>query len=107
MVSYGHLGPQARELLWLIAFLGNTGINSDIFRLAAVGIKSYQPVFPTTPLQDLAQESVQNFLSAFLDAEQCWDNLKFEKTITEIVSHSLLEYNRISQTYKFHVLVQD
>ncbi|KAL5638894.1 hypothetical protein ACGC1H_003304 [Rhizoctonia solani] len=106
LMSYAQLQPQAQELLWLIAFLPQT-LSINLFRRAASGVRSYEPNFPVTPLENSAQEKVQKFLSTFLDAKECWDELAFADVINEITSHSLLEYDQINQSYSIHVLVQD
>ncbi|CAE6523258.1 unnamed protein product [Rhizoctonia solani] len=106
LMCYELLGSQARELLWLIAYLHHTGISIDIFRRAAQNISSRGPVFPTSHIEKSARQKLRNFLHSFLDVHQHWDGLPFTETIDEILSHLLLEYDRMNQAYRIHVLVQ-
>ncbi|KAJ1310580.1 hypothetical protein OPQ81_007309 [Rhizoctonia solani] len=106
LMCYEQLRLRAQELLWLIAYLHHTGITVDIFRRAATNILSYKPRFPTTLLEDSARQKLKEFLASFLDASYQWDGLLFSESINEIVSHSLLEYDRTNESYRIHVLVQ-
>ncbi|KEP52390.1 kinesin light chain [Rhizoctonia solani 123E] len=106
LMCYEQLGSHAQKLLWLFASLHHTGITIDIFRRASQGINSYKPTLPTTPLEDAAQQQLQNVLCNFLDSDHSWDELLFTEAINEISSRSLLEYDAMNQAYRIHVLVQ-
>ncbi|CAE6347231.1 unnamed protein product [Rhizoctonia solani] len=103
IMCYDALSSRARELLWLIAFLHHTGITIDIFRRAAATIASYKPRLPTT---HLAQQKLQTLLSTFLNPDQGWDGILFTEVVNEVLSRSLLEYDRMNQAYRIHALVQ-
>ncbi|CAE6447651.1 unnamed protein product [Rhizoctonia solani] len=128
---YQLLGRQSRRLLWLIAFLYHSEISSDIFRKAAMGLKSdkYPPLsrlaFRKRPAsqKELVQAKLQKALYApihhwGLDSDSDsdsdfmshryldWNETAFSEAINELVSCSLLQYNQISQTYTIHILVQ-
>ncbi|KAF8706822.1 Patatin-like phospholipase, partial [Rhizoctonia solani] len=107
LMCYNGIGPLAQQLLWLIAHLHHTGITVDIFRRAAISIVAYNPRLPTTKLENLAQKKLQKFLGAFINSEGEWEELLFAQVINEIVSRSLLEYDRMNQAYRIHALVQD
>ncbi|KEP45630.1 kinesin light chain [Rhizoctonia solani 123E] len=106
LMCYERLSSRAQELLWLIASLHHTGVTVDIFRRAAQQINSYKPTLPTNPLEDSAQQQLQNVLCNFLDNNHRWDGMVFTETINEVSSHSLLEYDAMNQAYRIHVLVQ-
>ncbi|KAF8756737.1 tetratricopeptide repeat [Rhizoctonia solani] len=94
-------------LLWLIGYLHYTGITVDMFRRAAVAIASYKTEYPMTQLEDLAQQKLKEALCAFMSSSGGWDGLLFTQVIDELASRSLLEYDRMNQAYRIHLLVQD
>ncbi|KAF8756479.1 Patatin-like phospholipase [Rhizoctonia solani] len=75
--------------------------------VAAISIVAYNPRLPTSQLESLAQRKLQKFLGAFVNSEGEWEELLFAQVIHEIVSRSLLEYDRMNQAYRIHTLVQD
>ncbi|CAE6399735.1 unnamed protein product, partial [Rhizoctonia solani] len=107
IICYDGLSSRAQELLWLIGYLHYTGITVDMFRRAAVAIVSYKAEYPMTQLEDLAQQKLKEALCAFMSSSGGWDGLLFTQVIDELASRSLLEYDRMNQAYRIHLLVQD
>ncbi|CUA76313.1 Nephrocystin-3 [Homo sapiens] [Rhizoctonia solani] len=106
-MCYDQLGPESRELLWLIAYLHYDGISEDIFKRAA---KSTNPESYPLPLTDLATEAlrqVRQYLSMFLDTDGNWDPVKFTHIIADLNSYSLIEFDLKNLTYRVHILVHD
>ncbi|KAF8740375.1 Patatin-like phospholipase, partial [Rhizoctonia solani] len=106
IVCYDGLSSLAQELLWLIGYLHYTGITVDMFRRAAVTIISYQAEYPVTQLEDMAQQKLKEALCGFMSSSGEWDGLLFTQVIDELASQSLLEYDRMNQAYRIHLLVQ-
>ncbi|CCO33378.1 hypothetical protein BN14_07453 [Rhizoctonia solani AG-1 IB] len=105
-MCYNAISPPAQELLCLMAYLHHTGITVDIFRRAATTIMSYKPKLPTTPSEDSALRKLRALLGPLITSDQVWDGLQFTRIIGEVVSRSLLEYDRMNQAYRMHQLVQ-
>lgn len=105
-MCYDLLGPIARSMLWMIAFLHFDGITEAIFERAAVNM-ARKTTFPLSELEATALSSVRKLLCNFLDSEGQWDSLRFLRAMNEILSYSLIELDRIKQSYRIHILVQD
>ncbi|CEL54992.1 Nephrocystin-3 OS=Danio rerio GN=nphp3 PE=3 SV=1 [Rhizoctonia solani AG-1 IB] len=105
-MCYNVISPPAQELLRLMAYLHHTGITVDIFRRAATTIMSYKSKLPSTRSEDIALKKLRTLLGPLITSYQVWDGLKFTQIIGEVVSRSLLEYDRMNQAYRMHQLVQ-
>ncbi|KEP44973.1 kinesin light chain, partial [Rhizoctonia solani 123E] len=106
-MCYDQLKPESRELLWLIAYLHYDGIFEDMFRRAAQNMRSKKYPLPLTDLESQAQTHVTRYLSTFLDTDGNWDTIKFAEVMTDLISFSLIDFDRVNMTYRAHVLVHD
>ncbi|QRV95311.1 kinesin light chain [Ceratobasidium sp. AG-Ba] len=100
-------GYGSTSLLWLMAHLQRDRITPEIFRRVALGIKTFKPVLPLTNNDRLALELLEEYLDTFLNSDATWQMDIFSETITEIMSYSLISFDRLNETYGLHVLVQD
>ncbi|CUA68361.1 Nephrocystin-3 [Homo sapiens] [Rhizoctonia solani] len=106
-MCYDQLQPESRELLSLIAYLHYDGISVDIFKRAAQQMHSKKYILPLTDLESQAHQHVEQYLSRFLDSENNWDGISFTGVMADLTSYSLIEFDRVNQTYRVHVLVHD
>ncbi|CAE6393490.1 unnamed protein product [Rhizoctonia solani] len=106
-MCYNQLKPESCELLWLIAYLHYDGISVNIFKRAAQQMHSKSYPLPLTDLESQAQSRIKQYLSAFIDAEGIWDSVSFARVMSDLVSYSLVEFDRLNMTYRVHVLVHD
>ncbi|QRV95536.1 kinesin light chain [Ceratobasidium sp. AG-Ba] len=105
ILSYELLSQRAQKMLWLVAYLQPDRITVDIFRLAATrSIDIGTDILPTDSIrQSLA--AIKEYLSSFLTGGE-WDIEGFLSVMKEIMSYSLISYDRVNATYSLHVLVQ-
>ncbi|QRV95844.1 kinesin light chain [Ceratobasidium sp. AG-Ba] len=106
-MSYVLLGTNARRLLQLMAFLHNTNIYEDTFRRAAIGLRTYKPEIPFTESETGIRSYLEICLNPYLDPSGAWDLDTFLDTTRQLLSYSLISYDRRNNTYDLHVLVQD
>ncbi|QRV95640.1 kinesin light chain [Ceratobasidium sp. AG-Ba] len=106
-MSYEQLGTNAQRLLHLMAFMHHSSTSEDIFRRSAIGIRTYTPEVPATQDEKEAQAYVTECLEPYLDSTYSWDSSAFLDTMTEILSYSLISYDKINGEYTLHVLVHD
>ncbi|QRV81272.1 kinesin light chain [Ceratobasidium sp. AG-Ba] len=106
-MSYERLGINAQRLLHLMAFMHHSGIFEDIFRRSAIGMRRYTPVVPATQDEKEAKAYVTECLKPYLDSTDSWDSGAFLDTMTEILSYSLISYDKANGEYTLHVLVHD
>ncbi|QRV84636.1 kinesin light chain [Ceratobasidium sp. AG-Ba] len=106
-MSYERLGTNAQRLLHLMAFMHHTNIFEDTFRRSAIGIRRYTPEVPATQDEKEAQAYVTDCLAPYLDSTDSWDSSAFLDTMTELLSYSLISYDKINGEYTLHVLVHD
>ncbi|QRV95741.1 kinesin light chain [Ceratobasidium sp. AG-Ba] len=106
-MSYERLGTNAQRLLHLMAFMHHSSIFEDIFKRSAIGIRRYTPEVPATQDEKEAQAYVTECLTPYLDSTGSWDSSAFLDTMTEILSYSLISYDKVNGEYTLHVLVHD
>ncbi|QRV95743.1 kinesin light chain [Ceratobasidium sp. AG-Ba] len=106
-MSYKLLSPNAQQLLHLLAFVHNGDITEDMFRRAAQNIPTYAPEIPETEHETQVRTHVARWLEAYCDPSGAWDTGKFSSTMTELLSYSLISYDRVNRVYSLHVLVHD
>ncbi|QRW10033.1 kinesin light chain [Ceratobasidium sp. AG-Ba] len=106
-MSYQLLSSQAQLLLQLVAFIHHTGIIEDIFQRAAQRIYTNEPTIPETEAESLARIFVASFLQPYVDSNGAWSSAAFFTSITELLSYSLISYDRASNAYTMHVLVHE
>ncbi|QRV81182.1 kinesin light chain [Ceratobasidium sp. AG-Ba] len=106
-MSYRLLGTKAQQLLQLLAFMHHGDITEDIFRRAAQNILTYEPIIPETEQETQIRNYVAKWLEAYFDPSGTWDTSKFSTTMTELLSYSLISYDRVNRVFSLHVLVHD
>ncbi|QRV95519.1 kinesin light chain [Ceratobasidium sp. AG-Ba] len=106
-MSYQSLSLRAQNMLWLVAYLQRDRISVDIFRYAATRARDFEYELPLADsVPQKALESVRGYLEGFVvDGE--WQNGEFLSVMGEIMSYSLISYDRVNETYVLHVLVQN
>ncbi|KAG9079281.1 hypothetical protein FS749_008649 [Ceratobasidium sp. UAMH 11750] len=107
IMSYGLLSEQARQTLWLMAYLQRDRITQEIFQRAAARAITFEPSLPLDDTDRRALNDIKSFLRSFLDFGGTWDSDLFLSTIAEIMSCSLLSFDRVNGVYEMHTLVQD
>ncbi|KAH7343458.1 hypothetical protein B0J17DRAFT_764658 [Rhizoctonia solani] len=95
-----------KTLLWLIAFLYPEGITAENFRRSSPSVRSYNPVVPLSELEHAADNYIKEYLCQFQNHEH-WDAVVFSDVISELVSYSLINFDRTNLSYNIHILVQD
>ncbi|QRW09849.1 kinesin light chain [Ceratobasidium sp. AG-Ba] len=104
-LSYEVLSQRAQKMLWLVAYLQPDRISVDIFRLAATRLIDIGTDTLATDSIRQSLADIKEYLSGFLtDGE--WDIEGFLSVMKEIMSYSLISYDRVNATYVLHVLVQ-
>ncbi|CUA76638.1 Nephrocystin-3 [Mus musculus] [Rhizoctonia solani] len=106
-MCYDQLDPESHQMLWLIAYLHYDRIYEDIFKRAALNIRSRTHPLPLTDLELQAQDLVNEYLLTFLDSDGSWDTVKFMRVVADLIAYSLLEFDHVNTTYRVHVLVHD
>ncbi|QRV95764.1 kinesin light chain [Ceratobasidium sp. AG-Ba] len=106
-MSYKLLSTNAQQLLQLLAFMHHSDIVEDIFRRAAQNIPAYEPHIPETEHETQVRNYVAKWLEAYCGPSGTWDTGKFSTTMTELLSYSLISYDRVNRVYSLHVLVHD
>ncbi|CAE6529971.1 unnamed protein product [Rhizoctonia solani] len=106
-MCYDQLKPESREMLWLFAYLHYDGISEEMFKRAAQNMYSKTYPLPPTNLEIEARHRVQRYLSSLMGSNTTWDTVKFVRVIADLASYSLIDFDRINQTYRVHVLVHD
>ncbi|KAG8734296.1 hypothetical protein FRC12_018566 [Ceratobasidium sp. 428] len=105
MLSYERLSDNAKHLLWLLSFLHLDGIPGDIFQRAKTYLATNSPQIPPTEHELKIRLLAERHLAVWSDAEGQWSELDFLPIISELLSLSLVKYDRINQTYSLHALV--
>ncbi|QRV95842.1 kinesin light chain [Ceratobasidium sp. AG-Ba] len=106
-MSYVLLGQSAQQLLHLMAFMHHTGIKEDTFRRAAISLASLKPQIPATNFEIKVQEHLAECLRPYLHANGSWNSSVFIDSMTELLSYSLMSYDKVNDEYTLHVLVHD
>ncbi|QRW08184.1 kinesin light chain [Ceratobasidium sp. AG-Ba] len=106
ITSYQMLSERAKMMLWLLVYLQHDSITQEIFRRAANKIEHYKPVLPLTGILEEALTSVKEYLGSFL-VDDMWNPSAFLSIMAEIMSYSLISYDKLNETYVLHVLVQN
>jgi hypothetical protein len=103
-LSFSLLSTRAKQLLLLIVFLHRDGILEDIFRRAASNAREYVPEIPPSTTEEVAQREVMEYLKLFEDSKGEWSDILFLNCITELLSLSLVTFDRANQAYGIHPL---
>lgn len=106
-LSFHRLSAPAKQLLLLVAFIERCAILEDIFKGAAVGAQSFTSTMLPTATEQAVRQTVLDFLLGLQDATGAWSDVELLNILSELVSWSLLTYERVKQTYTIHPLVQD
>ncbi|QRV92928.1 kinesin light chain [Ceratobasidium sp. AG-Ba] len=105
VMSYQSLSKRAQRMLWLISYLQRDKISAEIFRRAATRVKKFKPKFPLTDIMGAIFADLEDYLTGFLVRDK-WNLEAFQSLMGEIISYSLISYDRMDATYALHVLVQ-
>ncbi|KAF8706795.1 Mitochondrial translation optimization protein, partial [Rhizoctonia solani] len=103
-LSLKQISSYAMELLFLIAFLHREEILEEIFQRAARNMQNYEDEAPLENEQSTVEQRVKRFLRHLIDGH--WEDT-FTLYMGELMSFSLVTYDRASQAYAIHPLVQD
>ncbi|KAG9097415.1 hypothetical protein FRC06_007579 [Ceratobasidium sp. 370] len=107
-MSYKLLGAEAQQLLWLWAFLHYDGLTEEMLRRAAIRSRTYAPVIPPSGTEVQAQQYVKGYLRPYLDKETgAWSVESFLALMTELMSCSLVNYDKVNATYNLNILVHN
>ncbi|KAG8745584.1 hypothetical protein FRC12_014508 [Ceratobasidium sp. 428] len=106
VMSYERLSPCAQRTLGLMAYLHHGGITEEIFKRAASHIDR-TPKIPPSDEETTTRKYVRDTLAPFLDADGDWDSNAFSTVMDELVTYSLIGYDRVNEAFTLHVLVQD
>ncbi|KAG8715909.1 hypothetical protein FRC08_010039 [Ceratobasidium sp. 394] len=106
VMSYNLLSERAQEMLRLLAYLQRDRVTPEIFRRAATRIGAFKPVLPLTGTDESALKNIKDYLGDFLDSNGTWNPDSFLTVMAEIMSYSLISFDRVNETYELHVLVQ-
>ncbi|KAG9082837.1 hypothetical protein FS749_006538 [Ceratobasidium sp. UAMH 11750] len=106
-MSYERLSDQARQLLWLMAYMHHDGISEAMFRRAAANIQTYESAVPPSNTEAAVYAYVKAHLQSYLDSANSWDSGTFLDVVGELLSYSLISYDRVNSVYTLHVLVHD
>ncbi|QRV81203.1 nephrocystin-3 protein [Ceratobasidium sp. AG-Ba] len=106
MLILGRLSRRTQELLWLLVYLHHSTIREEIFQRAASHINR-PAIIPIAHADDQAvRKRVADYLCQFLDNCGYWDSNAFSSDMEELVSYSLIGYDRMNKTYALHILTQ-
>ncbi|CAE6400703.1 unnamed protein product, partial [Rhizoctonia solani] len=103
-LSLKQISSYAMELLFLIAFLHREEILEEIFQRAVRNMQNYEDEAPLENEQSTVEQRVKRFLRHLIDGH--WEDT-FTLYMGELMSFSLVTYDRASQAYAIHPLVQD
>ncbi|QRW09803.1 kinesin light chain [Ceratobasidium sp. AG-Ba] len=106
LMSFERLSLRAKEMLWMLAYLHYDMIKEEIFRRAAKNLDR-EPILPTDSVTEASRQYVKGYLTGFLKSDKHWDASGFSTLLDELVSYSLIEYDRVNDAYTLHVLVHD
>ncbi|KAL5641354.1 hypothetical protein ACGC1H_001737 [Rhizoctonia solani] len=109
-MCYSLLKQDTRPMLWLLAFLHHNSITEQIFERATINTQNplaRVSLLPPTETTTSAYHHVDKYLRQFLDPTGGWDGLQFLNVINEVVSYSLIDFDRMNDAYSIHILVQD
>ncbi|KAG8777650.1 hypothetical protein FRC12_000275 [Ceratobasidium sp. 428] len=106
LMSYERLSPHTQQVLGLIAYLHHGEITEEIFERATSNIDRI-PKIPPSDEELATRQYVEDTLTPFVDADGDWDSNAFSTVMDELVLYSLIDYDRVNETFALHVLVQD
>ncbi|KAG8706311.1 hypothetical protein FRC09_002476 [Ceratobasidium sp. 395] len=106
VMSYERLSPHTQKVLGLMAYLHHGGITEEIFR-RATRRRNRTPSIPPNDEELATRKYVDDCLKLFLDGGGRWDSNAFSSIMDELLLYSLIDYDRVNETFALHVLVQD
>ncbi|QRV95444.1 kinesin light chain [Ceratobasidium sp. AG-Ba] len=106
LMSFERLSLRAKEILWMLAYLHHDMIKEEIFKRAAANLDR-EPILPTDSITQANRQYVKGYLTGVLNSDKHWDANGFSTLVDELVSYSLIEYDRVNDAYTLHVLVHD
>ncbi|KAG9118320.1 hypothetical protein FRC07_007224 [Ceratobasidium sp. 392] len=105
LMSYERLKLRTKQTLELIAYLHHSRITEEIFKRAAMN-RNWVSAIPPGENEDAKRIYVRDYLESLLKAER-WDSNTFAAVMEDLLLYSLVDYDRVSEAYTLHVLVQD
>ncbi|QRV95747.1 kinesin light chain [Ceratobasidium sp. AG-Ba] len=106
-MSYQQLSVNSRRLLCLMSFMHYTNIIEEIFQRSAIRLQSYELGIPATESESEVRAYVTECLKPYLDSTDGWDSHAFRHAMADLLSYSLMNFDRASDAYTIHVLVHD
>ncbi|KAG9080219.1 hypothetical protein FRC06_006934 [Ceratobasidium sp. 370] len=106
LMSYERLGSPTQQLLGLMANLHHGGITEGMFKRAASN-RNRNPSIPPNEHEAATRKYVQDYLQLLHDSDGQWNSSAFSTGVDELLVYSLIDYDRVNETYTLHVLVQD
>ncbi|KAG9121470.1 hypothetical protein FRC07_002564 [Ceratobasidium sp. 392] len=106
-LSYKLLSGRAQQLLWLMAYMHHDGIIEELFRRAALRVQTYKFVIPPSDGENEVYVYIKGALQSYLNPDGSWNSGAFLTVMTEVMSYSLITYDRVNDAYTLHVLVHD
>ncbi|QRV95746.1 kinesin light chain [Ceratobasidium sp. AG-Ba] len=106
-MSYQQLSVNSRRLLCLMSFMHYTNIIEEIFQRSAIRLQSYEPGIPATGSESEVRAYVTECLKPYLDSTDGWDSHAFRHAMADLLSYSLMNFDRANDAYTIHVLVHD
>ncbi|KAG9119354.1 hypothetical protein FRC07_005660 [Ceratobasidium sp. 392] len=89
-----------------MAYLHHDGITEEMFARAADN-RNRVPEIPPGDEEVATRKYVLDHLEFYLDINGRWDSNAFSEVMDELVLYSLVDYDRVNEAYRLHVLVQD
>ncbi|KAG9120847.1 hypothetical protein FRC07_003496 [Ceratobasidium sp. 392] len=106
-LSYRLLSSRAQRLLWLMALVHHDGITEYLFRGAALNTEAYRDAVPESDIDMQFYAYAAEMLQPYLNSDDSWNSDAFLAVMTELMSYSLIAYDRVNDEYTLHVLVHD
>ncbi|QRV95642.1 kinesin light chain [Ceratobasidium sp. AG-Ba] len=106
-MNYQQLSINSRRLLCLMSFMHYANITEEIFQRSAIGLQSYEPEIPATGSESAVRAYVTECLKPYLDSAGSWDSHAFRHAMADLLSYSLINFDRANDTFTIHVLVHD
>ncbi|QRV95672.1 kinesin light chain [Ceratobasidium sp. AG-Ba] len=103
--DYKRLSSRSQQLLWLLAFMSKENIKEETFQRATTHIDR-ELIIPIGAEDEASWQYIRSYLQLFVKDEK-WNSIVFSTTMDELLSYSLVDYDRVHDAYTLHVLVQD
>lgn len=109
-LDFQHLSTSGVKLLEVLSFMHYESISEVIFARAARGLSQYCSTLPLTDTEAQVNESLRQFFAPFMTSDRVWDHQAFRSVITELLEHSMIEYQEEAGLYSIspecHTLIR-